>query len=79
MHEEPLEWTFSEASSIRYDIECHSTGHAQVFTRVLRVQVTSLLQEYFFQRVFLFSMTDEVVSLSFPKMAWYLMAICVKQ
>lgn len=31
-----------------------------------------------FRRVFLFSMTDEVVSTSFPKMAWYLMALCVK-
>lgn len=31
-----------------------------------------------FRKVFLFSMTDEVVSLSFPKMAWYLMALCVK-
>lgn len=31
-----------------------------------------------FRRVFLFSMTDEVVSQSFPKMAWYLMALCVK-
>ncbi len=31
-----------------------------------------------FKNVFLFSMTDEVVSLSFPKLAWYLMALCVK-
>ncbi len=32
----------------------------------------------YFKNVFLFSMTDEVVSLSFPKMAWYLMALCIK-
>lgn len=31
-----------------------------------------------FRNVFLFSMTDEVVSTSFPKLAWYLMALCVK-
>ena len=31
-----------------------------------------------FRRVFLFSMTDEVVSLSFPEMAWYLMGVAVK-
>ncbi len=31
-----------------------------------------------FKNVFLFSMTDEVVSTSFNKMAWYLMAICTK-
>lgn len=31
-----------------------------------------------FKRVFLFSMTDEVVSTGFSKMAWYLMALCVK-
>lgn len=37
----------------------------------------SLLSKYF-KHVFLFSMTDEVVSLSFPKLAWYLMALCVK-
>ena len=37
----------------------------------------TLLSRYF-TRVFLFSMTDEVASLSFPKMAWYLMAICTK-
>lgn len=32
----------------------------------------------YFKRVFLFSMTDEVISLSFPKLAWYLMALCIK-
>lgn len=32
----------------------------------------------YFKNVFLFSMTDEVVSLSFPEMAWYLMALCIK-
>lgn len=37
----------------------------------------NLLKDYF-KNVFLFSMTDEIVSLSFPKMAWYLMALCVK-
>ncbi len=31
-----------------------------------------------FRQVFLFSMNDEIVSQSFPKMAWYLMALCVK-
>ena len=31
-----------------------------------------------FKNVFVFSMTDEVVSTSFPKMAWYLMSICTK-
>ncbi len=31
-----------------------------------------------FKNVFVFSMTDEVVSTSFPKMSWYLMAICTK-
>ena len=31
-----------------------------------------------FKNVFIFSMTDEVVSTSFPNMAWYLMAICTK-
>lgn len=35
----------------------------------------ALLSKYF-KHVFLFSMTDEVVSLSFPKLAWYLMALC---
>ncbi|MBF0492357.1 MAG: class I SAM-dependent methyltransferase [Deltaproteobacteria bacterium] len=37
----------------------------------------SFLSKYF-KNVFLFSMTDEVVSLTFPKMAWYLMALCIK-
>ncbi len=37
----------------------------------------SLLGQHF-RNVFLFSMTDEVVSTSFSKMAWYLMALCVK-
>lgn len=41
------------------------------------VELESLLSRYF-KRVFVFSMTDEVVSLSFPKMAWYLMALCIK-
>lgn len=31
-----------------------------------------------FSNVFIFSMTDEVVSTSFPELAWYFMAICVK-
>jgi 2-polyprenyl-3-methyl-5-hydroxy-6-metoxy-1,4-benzoquinol methylase len=31
-----------------------------------------------FSNVFVFSMTDEVVSTAFPDLAWYLMAICVK-
>ena len=31
-----------------------------------------------FSNVFVFSMTDEIVSTQFPKMAWYLMAICTK-
>lgn len=31
-----------------------------------------------FGRVFLFSMTDEIVSTSFKPLAWYLMALCVK-
>ncbi len=35
------------------------------------------LQKHF-SNVFLFSMTDETVSTSFNKMAWYLMAICTK-
>jgi 2-polyprenyl-3-methyl-5-hydroxy-6-metoxy-1,4-benzoquinol methylase len=30
-----------------------------------------------FKQVFLFSMTDEVVSTSFPDLAWYLIALCV--
>lgn len=37
----------------------------------------SLLEKQF-KRVFIFSMTDEVVSLSFPKLAWYLVALCIK-
>ncbi|QQR81151.1 MAG: class I SAM-dependent methyltransferase [Deltaproteobacteria bacterium] len=40
-------------------------------------ELKSLLKNNF-KNVFLFSMTDEVVSLSFPQMAWYLMALCVK-
>lgn len=36
------------------------------------------LMERHFKRVFLFSMTDEMVSTAFPKLAWYLMALCVK-
>lgn len=40
-------------------------------------KLESLLSKYF-KRVFIFSMTDEVVSLTFPQMAWYLMAICIK-
>jgi len=32
----------------------------------------------YFKNVFVFSMTDEVVSTSFPKLSWYLMAICTK-
>jgi 2-polyprenyl-3-methyl-5-hydroxy-6-metoxy-1,4-benzoquinol methylase len=31
-----------------------------------------------FKRVFLFSMTDEIVSTSFLPLAWYLMAVCTK-
>jgi 2-polyprenyl-3-methyl-5-hydroxy-6-metoxy-1,4-benzoquinol methylase len=31
-----------------------------------------------FRNVFLFSMTDEVVSTSFPGLSWYLMALCTK-
>ncbi len=31
-----------------------------------------------FARVFLFSMTDEVVSLTFSKLAWYMLALCTK-
>jgi 2-polyprenyl-3-methyl-5-hydroxy-6-metoxy-1,4-benzoquinol methylase len=31
-----------------------------------------------FKNVFVFSMTDEVVSTSFPNMAWYFIAICTK-
>ena len=31
-----------------------------------------------FKNVFIFSMTDEVVSTSFPNMAWYFVAICTK-
>lgn len=37
----------------------------------------NLLKKYF-SRVFLFSMTDEVVSTSFPQLAWYFMGLCVK-
>ncbi|KAB8036825.1 methyltransferase domain-containing protein [Silvanigrella paludirubra] len=37
----------------------------------------TLLKRHF-KNVFLFSMTDETVSTSFSKMAWYLMAICTK-
>lgn len=37
----------------------------------------ALLSKYF-KHIFVFSMTDEVVSLTFPKMAWYLMALCIK-
>lgn len=40
-------------------------------------ELKDLLKNYY-KNVFLFSMTDEVVSLSFPKMAWYLMALCIK-
>ncbi|MBT8608422.1 class I SAM-dependent methyltransferase [Polynucleobacter paneuropaeus] len=31
-----------------------------------------------FKNVFLFSMTDEIVSTQFNKLSWYLMALCVK-
>ena len=31
-----------------------------------------------FSNVFVFSMTDEVVSTSFPELSWYLMAVCIK-
>jgi 2-polyprenyl-3-methyl-5-hydroxy-6-metoxy-1,4-benzoquinol methylase len=31
-----------------------------------------------FKNVFIFSMTDEVVSTSFPNMAWFFIAICTK-
>lgn len=31
-----------------------------------------------FKRVFIFSMTDEIVSTTFPKMSWYFMALCIK-
>jgi 2-polyprenyl-3-methyl-5-hydroxy-6-metoxy-1,4-benzoquinol methylase len=31
-----------------------------------------------FSNVFIFSMTDEVVSTSFPELAWYHMAVCIK-
>jgi len=37
-----------------------------------------VMLERHYKRVFMFSMTDEVISTSFPKMAWYLMALCVK-
>ena len=40
------------------------------------VTFEALLSKYF-KHVFLFSMTDEVISLSFPKLAWYLMALCI--
>lgn len=40
-------------------------------------ELETLLSKYF-KHVFVFSMTDEIVSLTFPKMAWYLMAICIK-
>lgn len=33
---------------------------------------------HYFRKVFLFSMTDKIVSTQFLKMAWYLMALCVK-
>ena len=31
-----------------------------------------------FKNVFLFSMTDEIVSTQFPKLSWYLIALCTK-
>lgn len=37
----------------------------------------ALLSKYF-KNVFLFSMTDELVSTSFNKMAWYFIAVCTK-
>lgn len=40
-------------------------------------QFEDLLNRHF-KQVFLFSMTDEVVSTSFPQLSWYLMALCVK-
>ncbi len=40
-------------------------------------ELKDLLKGYF-KNVFVFSMTDENVSLNFPKMAWYLMALCTK-
>jgi len=36
-----------------------------------------LLKEQF-ERVFVFSMTDEVISTSFSEMAWYFMALCFR-
>lgn len=36
-----------------------------------------LLERYFYH-VFIFSMTDEMVSTGFPEMAWYFMALCFK-
>ena len=40
-------------------------------------ELQDILEKYY-RRVFLFSMTDETISTSFSKMAWYLIALCVK-
>lgn len=57
-----------------YASERRKATHLHEFTPN---EFEELLSKHF-RRVFLFSMTDEVVSLSFPKMAWYLMALCVR-
>ena len=41
------------------------------------IEFEQLLSRHF-KQVFLFSMTDEVVSTGFRPLAWYLMALCVK-
>lgn len=56
------------ASQRRLDTHEHEFSHDE-FENVLLEN---------FGNVFLFSMTDEVVSTSFPSLAWYLMAICTK-
>lgn len=56
------------ASQLRLDSHLHEFEHDEF---------EQLLSKYF-KRVFLFSMTDEIVSTAFPKLAWYLMALCVK-
>ena len=56
------------ASQRRLDSHIHEFNHDE-FEELLNRN---------FKRVFIFSMTDEIVSTSYPKMSWYIMALCVK-
>jgi 2-polyprenyl-3-methyl-5-hydroxy-6-metoxy-1,4-benzoquinol methylase len=60
--------------SAPYASERRRTSHIHEFEPA---EVENLLRRHF-KNVFLFSMTDENVSTSFVRLAWYLMAICTR-